>query len=78
MKPYKNLNGDSGVTHYEIGEDYIGIKFAGKPTVYLYSNAKVGKTHIDKMKTLAVKGRGLGTYISQHSIVKNNYEKRGE
>ena len=50
MTPYKNLDGDSGVTHYEIGADYIGVKFTGKSTVYLYSNATAGKTHIDKMK----------------------------
>jgi hypothetical protein len=76
MEPYKNKSKTSGVTNYEIGEDYIGIKFKGKSTVYIYSESVIDKEHIDAMKKLAISGRGLGTYISQHPSVRNGYKKR--
>lgn len=66
MQRYLNLNGDSGVTHYEIGSDYILVKFHGDKPPYRYSCARAGKKHVDRMKTLALAGRGLGTYISQN------------
>lgn len=70
MKPYKNLQGDSGVLAYEAGRDYIKIKF--RPgEVYLYTNAATGAHHIAQMKKLAAEGRGLSTYISRH--VKDRY-----
>lgn len=65
MQRYLNLSGDSGVTHYEIGADYILVKFHGKPP-YRYSHARAGKKHVERMKALAVAGRGLSTYISQN------------
>ena len=76
MEIYKNLSRDSGVTHYEIGEDYIDVKFIGKSTIYIYSNSRTGKRHIDKMKILAMNGQGLCTYITQNPSVKKNYNKR--
>jgi len=76
METYKNFSGDSGVTHFEIGDDFIDVKFKGKSTIYIYSNSKNGQHHIDAMKVLAVKGRGLCAYITQHPTVKNKYGKR--
>jgi hypothetical protein len=76
MVAYKNHSGESGVTHYEIGDDYINVKFKGKSDIYTYSYSRSGKHHIDTMKKLAIKGLGLSTYISQNSSVKNNYDKR--
>jgi hypothetical protein len=74
MQPYKNLAGDSGVTHYEIGPDFIRVQFRhGEP--YIYDNTTPGAAHVDQMKLLAVAGRGLGTYISQH--VRNSYARKG-
>ena len=73
METYKNLNGDSGITHFKIGKDYIEVKFKESVTVYVYHSSKVGKHHIDTMKKLAVSGKGLSAYISQHPEVKNNY-----
>jgi hypothetical protein len=75
MQPYKNKSGDSGVTHFEIGKKDIRIKFKGQSSVYVYSEARSGKKHIDAMKALAQQGSGLGTYISQHPEVRDHFEK---
>jgi hypothetical protein len=72
MKRYRNLSGDSGVTHYEIGTDYIRVKFHGGKS-FRYSNAGAGRQHVDHMKALATAGRALGTYISQH--VHDRYDR---
>ena len=75
MQLYKNKNRDSGITHFEIGEDYIRARFEGNSSVYTYSYELSGKKHIEQMKILAKKGSGLGTYISQHAEVRDHFEK---
>ena len=67
MKPerYGNLNGDSGVTYYATGPDFIAVQFHD-PIVYIYDNKRPGSAHVEKMKVLAVVGRGLSTYINRH------------
>jgi hypothetical protein len=70
MVRYKNLDGNSGVLAYELGEDYIIVQFTGG-VVYLYNNKVTGKHNIERMKALAIRGRGLSTYIS--TIVKDRY-----
>ena len=35
MERYVNQQGDSGVTHYEIGADFIRVQFGG-PAIYVY------------------------------------------
>jgi hypothetical protein len=39
METYKNLGGDSGVSAFEIGEEYIEVKFSGTSRTYVYSYA---------------------------------------
>lgn len=73
MSTYKNLSGSSGVSSYEIGDDYIEVTFKGN-SVYLYNYYKPGKLHVDKMKTLAQAGSGLNSYIGLY--VKKNYAKK--
>jgi hypothetical protein len=73
MTLYKNRAGDSGVTAYETGKDFIVIKFIDG-TNYLYTNAATGESHIEQMKKLAAQGKGLSTYISQH--VKDRYARK--
>jgi hypothetical protein len=75
MRPrrYQNLSGDSGVTRYAIGTDRIDVQFDG-PFVYTYDSARPGAPHVERMKLLAVAGRGLSTYISIH--VKNEYSRK--
>lgn len=78
MQPYKNLNGDSGVEAYEIQDNALIVKFreANKNgyRYYKYSSFKPGTFHLQKMKGMAIIGRGLGEYISKE--IKKNYEDR--
>ena len=66
MQHYKNIAGNSGVRAYEIGSDFIKIKFISGE-VYTYSYAKAGKIHVERMKSLAQKGKGLAGYISRNA-----------
>jgi hypothetical protein len=65
MERYGNLNADSGVDAYEIGPDWIKVRFRNGPT-YVYDSVKPGAEHVARMQELARAGRGLSTYISQH------------
>ena len=71
MEKYKNFRGDSGVSSYQIGFDYIQVMFINGG-VYTYSHLKAAKAHIDQMKILAEKGVGLNSYINKY--VKNLYD----
>lgn len=72
-EPYLNLQGDSGVTRYAIGADYVAVQFRD-PAVYIYDENRPGRMHVENMKTLALAGRGLGTYISRH--VRKSYARK--
>ena len=69
MTPYKNLAHNSGILAYEIGKSFIKVKF--RDGMYTYNYSRPGKKAVDAMKLLAVKGRGLSTYISR--VVRDNY-----
>jgi hypothetical protein len=70
MQPYMDLNGDSGVATYEVGQDSITIQFSRGGT-YLYTNSVPGAMHVAEMKRLAETGDGLNTYINKY--VRKNY-----
>jgi hypothetical protein len=53
-----NVCGESGVSLYEIGSDYIKVRFSSGST-YQYNNSKAGESHIENMKKLAFDGFGL-------------------
>jgi hypothetical protein len=74
MDKYKNLNGHSGVSAYEIRSHSILIRFSHDPYVYLYTYASTGAEDVEKMKALALTGRGLSTFISQN--VRHRYETK--
>ena len=44
------------------------VKFAGGE-VYKYTYDSAGEQHVERMKALAEKQKGLSTYISQHQPV---------
>ncbi len=71
MEKYRNSSG-SGVYNYEIGNDYISVKFSGTSRVYTYSYRKAGSHHVEKMKSLARSGSGLNSYIN--NFVKYKYD----
>ena len=66
MERYKDIDNDSGVEAYEIGSDFINVKFQGIVKVYKYSYASAGQQHIEKMKFLAANGEDLNAYINKH------------
>jgi hypothetical protein len=72
--PYKSLNPDAGVTHYEIQDDAILIDFSDGRFRYLYNEELPGPAHVEAMKQRAVAGKGLTTYINQH--VRDRYARR--
>ena len=75
MKTYKNLSGNSGVVAYEIGRTFIKIKFDGESGIYTYDYKRPGKQAVEEMKTLALKGEGLSTFIS-HEVGTNFSSKK--
>jgi hypothetical protein len=62
FKRYKNLSGSSKVARYVIAKDSMTIRFTDD-TVYRYTNQSADPANISKMKTLAIAGKGLGTFI---------------
>lgn len=72
MERYKNLSGEGGVSFYHIGDDYIDLQFRDAK-IYTYDYQRPGKIHVEKMKALAKKGKGLSTYINKH--VRENYAR---
>ena len=73
MKKYLNKGGRSGVTGYDVAPESISVEFNHNAT-YLYTTKTAGKKVIEKMKQLALTGRGLSTYISQS--VRDRFEKK--
>jgi len=75
MNPYGNDDHDSGVVAYDTGDDNIIVKFRNEG-YYKYTIKSAGAAAIRKMKSLAKKGRGLSTFISQE--VRDRYESKWE
>lgn len=73
MTHYKNLGNDSGVVAFEIGKTHIAVQFENN-SVYEYTYHSAGREHIENMKTLALQGEGLNSYINKH--VKKNYSRK--
>ncbi len=73
MKEYKNLDEDYSISHYQITSYNIIVWFRNRKA-YSYSNSGgAGKFHVDKMKQLAKKGKGLNDYIQKN--VWSDYDK---
>lgn len=73
MVRYQNLGGDSGVLAFEIGEDHIRVQFQDY-AVYEYTYNSAGRAHIENMKTLAIQGKGLNSYINKQ--VRKKYSRK--
>ncbi|WP_082954639.1 hypothetical protein [Acidihalobacter prosperus] len=75
MTPYLNLNGNSNVLAFEATEDSILVVFkSGACRKYLYNTARPGGAVVERMKVLAVQGRGLNSYIN--TTVKDRYANK--
>ena len=67
MIEYKNLSGKSNVVGYELHDKGIDVYFGrntGKPSGYRYTNEVTGENEINKMKQLALSGKGLGAFLA--------------
>jgi hypothetical protein len=73
VEPYRHLDGDTGVTYYESGSDFIRVQFRNGAT-YVYDHTRPGSDHVERMKALAHAGKGLSTYISQ--FVRASFARR--
>ncbi len=73
MRPYRNLEGHSGVVAYELHADAIAVRFAGGD-VYDYTYASTGRARVETMKALAEAGRGLSTFIARY--VREDYARK--
>jgi hypothetical protein len=73
MEKYKNLDGDSGVVSYELGDGFIRVMFSDG-AVYLYTNESAGVHNINQMKILAANGDGLNAFINQQ--VRKKYARK--
>lgn len=73
MENYKNLGGDSNVAAYEIGSDSIKVQFRDG-SLYTYTNQSAGQSNIEQMKSLAIVGQGLNSFIN--SVVKKSYASK--
>jgi hypothetical protein len=65
MQRYRDVSGDSGVSAYETGPQFIMVRFKDGG-IYLYDAASPGLRFVSAMKKRAAEGKGLATYISQH------------
>ncbi|MCZ8253219.1 MAG: hypothetical protein O9318_12170 [Hylemonella sp.] len=75
MKAYRDINGDSGVSAYSYGDDWIEVQFKNG-VVYEYRASEIGQYHIDSMKRLADSGDGLNAYIMKNPDVKNGWSSK--
>ena len=73
MTQYQNFSGESGVRFYQIEEDRIIVRFSDGAT-YEYSNSSAGSGNIAEMKVLALRGRGLNSFINRY--VKKRYSRK--
>ena len=63
MIPYDNYGGNSGVVAFQINTSSISVRF-NSGRVYRYSYSKAGRRNIENMKSLAISGQGLNSYIN--------------
>lgn len=66
MQRYLDIDGDSNVEAYDIGPDYIRVKFFGTAKIYQYSYQSAGRENVETMKGLAKNGDGLNSFINRN------------
>ena len=74
IEKYKNLSRNSGVIHYQIGDNFIELRFNNAGLVYKYTSTNPGKSYVSEMKKLAKLGKGLTSY--RNIKVKSFYSKK--
>lgn len=75
MDTYKDINGDSGVSAYEYGSDWIQVQFK-YGGIYEYRASVIGSNHLSIMKKLADSGDGLNAYINTNQKIRTGYSSK--
>ena len=75
MKVYRDINGDSGISAYDYGDDWIRVQVKDGKT-YEYQASKIGQAHITTMKALADAGDGLNSYIMRNPTVRSGWSSK--
>ena len=65
MQPYSDLTGNSGIVAFGLGDHSIDVEFRGGAR-YRYDDIRPGRRELATMRRLAIAGKGLATFISQH------------
>ena len=73
MNRYKDIDGDSGITAYEVGTDFLRVEFDNK-AIYRWTYASAGPQHVEAMKILTAHNDELNAYINR--FVKKLYARR--
>jgi hypothetical protein len=74
MENYRDWDNDSGIESYEIGDDYIVVKFkSGRNRFYKYTYRSARPDDIEEMKKMAHVGDGLNEFIVEEKV---NYESK--
>jgi len=74
IEKYKNISRNAGVIHFQIGDNFIELRFNNAGLVYKYNGMKPGIVHVSNMKRLTKSGKGLTTYRNKE--VKSYYSKK--
>lgn len=67
MQKYSDIDGDSGVVGYELGDTFIRVQFNKTFKIYTYSYSSAGIEKVERMKKLAQVGDGLNSYIKLYA-----------
>jgi len=77
MQRYADHSGRSGIIAFELGEDYLDVRFTSGD-VYRYTSRRPGAQDLAHMKELALRGEGLSTFISRHIGVRYDSKRVAE
>jgi hypothetical protein len=72
MQRYRNWSGTSGVREFEIGVDFIVLRWSGQ-RLYKYTHASIGERNVEEMKRLALKGSHLNKFINEHPEIRGGF-----
>lgn len=69
MQNYKEMDYDSAIKAFEIGDDYIIVEFKSeRKRFYKYTESIAGRANILKMKELANNHLGLNSFINEEKV----------
>lgn len=71
---FYNENVRAGIHQYEIGDDYIIVRWHKASYDYKFTYESAGKIAVDAMKMMAENKRGLSTYITTQ--VKDKFSEK--